>query len=108
MQVQVVTFNLTGMTEEAYRAMCDELAPIFGTMPGLITKYWLADPATNTYGGVYIWESPEAMAAYIGGEVWAAVLAHPHLTNITTKDYGILEGPTKLSHGFAFALTAAN
>ncbi len=106
MHVQVVNFNLKDMTEAAYREMCDQLAPIFGAMPGLITKYWLADRETNTYGGVYIWESPEAMAAYVNGEIWAAVRANPNLTGITTRDYGILEGPTKVSHGFTHAAAA--
>jgi hypothetical protein len=74
-------------------------------MPGLIAKYWLADPATNTYGGVYIWESPEAMAAYLNGEIWAEVSAHPNLTNLTTRDYGVLAGPTTVTHGVARAAT---
>jgi hypothetical protein len=103
MHVQVVNFNLKDMTEDAYQELCDQSAPTFGAMPGLIAKYFLADRETNTYGGVYIWESPEAMAAYVNGEIWAAVAANPNLTNITTRDYGVLEGPTRVTHGFAAA-----
>ena len=36
-------------------------ASVFGAIPGLVAKYWLADPETNTYGGVYLWESREAL-----------------------------------------------
>lgn len=106
MHVQVVNFNLKDTTEDAYRELCDQLASTFAAMPGLIAKYWLADAATNNYGGVYIWESPEAMAAYVNGEFWASVGTHPNLTNITTRDYGILDGPTGVTHGFA-AMAAA-
>ena len=101
MHVQVVTFNLRDATEDAYRELCDQLAPTFTAMPGLIAKYWLADAATNTYGGVYIWETPDAMVAYVKGEVWAVVGTHSNLTNITTRDYGILVGPTGVTHGVA-------
>src|SRR5436305_11440473 len=103
MHVQVVTFNLKDMTEDAYRDDCDQSAPTFGAMPGLIAKYWLADPETNTYGGVYLWESREALAEYLNGEVWAEVSAFPNLTNLTTRDYGVLKGPTTVTHGFAGA-----
>lgn len=55
MHIQIVNFNLKGVSEADYRALCDQLAPAFAVMPGLISKVWLADAATNTYGGVYTW-----------------------------------------------------
>jgi hypothetical protein len=104
MRVQIINFSLTGASDEDYRNLCDTLAPTFGTMPGLITKYWPADAATNTYGGVYIWENRAAMEAYVNGEVGAAVMAHPNLTNITSRDFDILEGPTQVTHGLLQAV----
>ena len=35
----------------------------------------------------------------MAGEVAASVLAHPNLTNITGRDFGILEAPTRLTGG---------
>jgi quinol monooxygenase YgiN len=99
MHVQIVTFNLENATQQDYLALSRELALTFAEMPGLQTKYWLADPATNTYGGVYIWTNRAAMDAYRAGEVAASVVAHPNLTNITCRDFGILEAPTRLTRG---------
>jgi quinol monooxygenase YgiN len=101
MYVQIVNFNLTDATETQYRALCDDLAPTFGAMPGLLAKYWLADAATNTYGSVIIWEDRASMEAYMNGEVAAAVIAHPNLANITSRDFDIIEAPTRVTHGFA-------
>src|SRR5690349_9733911 len=70
MFVQVVTFRLAGIDEAAYLRRVDAVAPVFAAMPGLRSKIWLADPATGTYGGVYIWTDRESMAAYRGGEVF--------------------------------------
>ena len=67
MHVQIVSFHLKGMTEHEFRAMSDELAPTFATVPGLISKTWLADADTNTYGGVYLWDNMEAAKAFYSG-----------------------------------------
>ncbi|MET4033394.1 quinol monooxygenase YgiN [Bradyrhizobium sp. JR7.2] len=99
MHIQIVTFNLENATQQDYLALSHELALTFAEIPGLQTKYWLADPAANTYGGVYIWTNRAAMDAYRAGEVAAFVAAHPNLTNITSKDFGILEAPTRLTRG---------
>ena len=101
MVIQVVNFNLKNMTDGEYRKWCDELAPTFGSMPGLISKVWLADPATNTYGGVYTWRDRSAYEAWVKSELFQAVGKHPNLTNITSRDFGVLEGPTRISHGLA-------
>lgn len=104
MHIQIVNFNLKGISEADYQALCDQLAPAFATMPGLIAKVWLADTATNTYGGVYTWENKAAMLAYMQSEIFNNVANHPNLTNITSKDFGILEGPTAATHGLAHAM----
>jgi heme-degrading monooxygenase HmoA len=104
MHVQVVTFNLTGVTEADYRALCDQLAPAFANVPGLIAKVWLADSTSNTYGGVYTWETKADMEAYTQSELFQNVLNHPNLTNITSKYFGILAGPTQVTHGLSLAV----
>src|SRR3990172_8183535 len=101
MHIQVVNFNLKNMTDEEFRKMCDELAPAFAGMAGLISKVWLADKATNTYGGVYTWRDRSAYEVYVKSELFQAVGKHPNLTNITSTDFSVLEGPTRISHGLA-------
>jgi quinol monooxygenase YgiN len=101
MHIQVVNFNLSGMTEAEFRAMSDEIAPMFAAAPGLISKVWLADPANNTYGGVYTWRDRSAYEAYTRSELFAAVAGNPHFANIVSKDFGILDGPTGVTRGLA-------
>ena len=75
--IQVVTFQLAGLEPDAYRAHVEASAPAFAEIPGLRAKAWLANPSTNTYGGVYAWESREAMEAYVSGPIFGALLANP-------------------------------
>ena len=95
--IQIVTFQLAGLEPDAYRAHCEASASAFTEIAGLREKAWLANPSTNTYGGVYAWESQDAMAAYVGGPIFGALLANPGIAGVTTRDFGLLEGPTEIT-----------
>src|ERR1700754_4028765 len=95
--IQVVTFQLAGLDPDAYRAHCEAAAPAFTEIPGLRAKAWLADPATNTYGGVYAWECREVMQAYLDGPIFGALLANPGMTQVTTRGFGVLQRPTEIT-----------
>jgi hypothetical protein len=104
MHVQVVNFNLKGMNYEEYRATFDPTAPIIADLPGLISKVWLENKETNTYGGVLLWRDREAMAAAMQIEPYLSLPKHPNLANIVSKDFGVTEAPTRLTRGFAEAI----
>lgn len=99
MHIQIINFNLKDMSEEEYRNLCDQLAPTFADLPGLVSKAWLADPASNTYGGVYVWRDREAMVDFTKTELFNAVATHPNLANITSKDFAVLEEPSRVTRG---------
>lgn len=101
MHVQVVNFQLKGASEEQFFAECDNLAPAFAALPGLISKVWLADRANNTYGGVYVWSERAAMEAYLASDLFAAIKSHPAFSGFTSRDYGVIEGPTSVTRGLA-------
>ena len=61
MHIQIINFNLNDLSHEDYSSACNEIAQTFADLPGLISKHWLANEDTNSYGGVYFWESKEAM-----------------------------------------------
>jgi hypothetical protein len=99
MHVQVVNFRLKGIDDAGFRAMCDQLAPAFKDIDGMQAKIWLADPATNTYGGIYLWDDRAAMEEFARSDLFHAVLSHPNFADLTAHDYEVLEGPTALTRG---------
>ena len=99
MHIQVINFNLEGINRTQYEAVCDELAGAFTALPGLISKHWLADEENNTYGGVYIWETRDVYEAYLNSELFAGVGANTALVNIVSKDFDVIEGPTRVTRG---------
>jgi len=99
MHIQILNFQLSGVTEEDYAALCDQIAPAFAAVSGLVRKVWLADSDTGTYGGVYVWRDRQAMEDFARTELFESVANHPALTNITSRDFGVLEGPTGVTRG---------
>lgn len=97
MIIQVVNFNLSGLSDADYRAACDGFARTLAQVPGLLSKVWLADEASNTYGGVYTWVDQQAMEAFAQSEFFKAFVGNPSFANITSATFGTLEGPNHLT-----------
>ena len=97
--IQVVSFNLNGITHDDFMGIANEVVPNFAALPGLISKVWLSDEENNTYGGVYSWESQEACEAYRSGELYAGALTNnPNFANLSDKGFDVLGGPSKVTH----------
>ena len=57
MHIQIINFNLSGISRSEYEAAVAEAAQPIYKMPGLISKRWLPNEENNTYGGVYFRET---------------------------------------------------
>ena len=99
MHIQIINFNLKDVSREDYEGSCSEIAQAFADLPGLQSKHWLADEVGNTYGGVYIWESREAMQQYLESELFSQVANNPAFENVSSREFEVLEGPTRVTRG---------
>ena len=97
--IQVVNFNLSGITHNDFMGVANEVAPNFAALNGLISKVWLSDEKNNTYGGVYSWANQDVCEAYRNGELYAGALANnPNFVNLSDKGFAVLEEPSKVTH----------
>jgi hypothetical protein len=99
MHIQIINFKLKGVTEADYANLANDLAPAFAAVPGLVRKVWLANSETGTYGGVYVWQDKQAMEDFATTELFNSVATHPNLDDISSVDFGVLEGPTGVTRG---------
>lgn len=99
MYVRQVTFQLEGLDPEDYERHCEQIAPEFLTWPGLLTKVWLADAATNTYGGVYLFESKEAADRSRSSALFAGMAANPAFGDLKVVEFATLDAPTLITAG---------
>lgn len=101
MHVQIITFGLEGLSDEEYRSHCEAIAPAFAQLPGLVSKTWLANAETNTYGGVYLWRDRRSMENYERSDIYGGMLANPHLEGIAVKSFPIVEAATEITSNLA-------
>jgi quinol monooxygenase YgiN len=107
MVVLVVQFQLAGISPTEYEAHAEQIAPAVAGMPGLIAKAWLADPAENAYGGVYLWTDRAAAEAYVDGELFQAARESPAFAGFRSSIFETLAGPTAVTASSLAPLSAA-
>jgi heme-degrading monooxygenase HmoA len=68
MIIQMVKFR-SGLSDEAVRRVMEERAPQFRALPGLLQKWYVREPATGEFSGIYLWDSEESLRAYRSSEL---------------------------------------
>jgi hypothetical protein len=99
--VQIITFNLKGLSDGDYRAHCEAIAPAFAQLPGLVSKTWLANAEANTYGGVYLWRDRRSMENYERSDIYGGMLANPHLEGLVARTFPVIEEATEITSNLA-------
>ena len=86
MVIQVVNFNLEGITNYEYLGATKEVALAFKELSGLRSIVWLTDEENNTCSGVYTWEDSQSMENYLSSSFYDEVLGNnPAFVNFTYK-----------------------
>ncbi|MCW5516016.1 YdhR family protein [Muriicola sp. Z0-33] len=63
MILQIIKLK-SNLPEEELLKRAREREPQFKAIPGLLQKYYVKIGASGQYGGIYVWDSQESLAAY--------------------------------------------
>ena len=96
MRIRIVTFGLN-IPADDYTAHAFHIAREFTAWPGLLGKWWLADPASGTFGGVYLFASQRDADRSRGTELFRGMDADPALKDLTVREYDLLDAPTAIT-----------
>lgn len=100
MHAQIITYQLSDISQADYlKKMVEPDAPVVANANGLISKVWLADEAKNAFGGFYLWESTEAMDAFMQSDLVKAVVSRPFVKNVSSVDYTVNETASRITRG---------
>ncbi len=93
-----VNMNFSIPRADLEQAYFDAAQPIADT-PGLLWKVWLMNEADQATGGIYLFESEEALQAYLAGPIVASMKSNPVLSNLSVKVYDVLERHSAITRG---------
>jgi hypothetical protein len=89
-------FNLS--TPEL-KEVCADLAEAIASFPGLVWKIWMINEDQGETGGIYCFESQEALSAYLNSSIVAKVKAYPAFEEIQIKQFETLAQLTAITRG---------
>jgi len=64
----IVRFK-TSLTPEELERRYKERLPEFRALPGLLQKYYLHDPSSDEWGGLYLWDSQSSLDEYLASDL---------------------------------------
>ena len=99
MHIQIINFNLSGISRSEYEAAAAEAAQPISEMPGLISKRWLANEETNTYGGVHFCDNKQHMQDWMDSQIFKDIGADPAFVNSKVIDFGMIESLSAVTRG---------
>ncbi len=102
-----VNFKLNVSATE-YGQLCQSIAQVFADVPGLRWKVWILNEQEKEAGGIYLFESEEALNNYLSGPLAAKVKSIPALYDVNVKVFDVMEEVTATTRGPVTAMAAAH
>lgn len=96
MRIRIVTLALN-LPAHDYIRHATTIAPAFRSWPGLLAKWWLADPTTGIYGGVYLFATGEHAEQSRDTAEFRGMYTNPGLKDVTVREYDVLDAPTVIT-----------
>jgi hypothetical protein len=94
MHALMLTYDVPRGRRVAHDELCDELAPAFASVPGLVSKTWLVNRASGRYGAFYLFESKTAFDGFVASELFGAVWSWLGLENALAHEFEVRTGPS--------------
>lgn len=73
--IMVMVRARTPLSEDEILAIAHERAPQFRALPGLLQKYYVDYAEPGMYGGIYVFDSRESVAAYRASDLAKTIAA---------------------------------
>ena len=93
-----ITFTYNVPTED-FQAEVSPLAEQFAATDGLLWKIWALDEENSQFSGLLLFDDAAAMQAFLEGELAAAVMEHPALSDFEVTPYSIMGEETQVTRG---------
>ncbi len=87
------------VTKAEYEGAVSPLADKFAAVAGLRWKIWIMNESKTEAGGIYLFEDEASLKTFLEGELAAAVSNHPALSDMSVKEFDIMDAITAITRG---------
>jgi len=87
------------VSRSEYEQAVSPLASDFAAVAGLRWKVWLMNEAESEAGGIYLFDDESSLQAYLTGPLAAQVKSHPALSDMSVKQFDLMEDITAITRG---------
>ena len=94
--VLTVKYNYSMPTEE-FKKITSSIAAQFSEIPGLCWKIWLIKEDRKEAGGVYLFESTEALEQFMNGPLFERLANNPAYSNLQINTFSVAEAPSLIT-----------
>jgi len=85
-----INFKFNISPAELAESFAPLVEPIAET-PGLRWKIWSLNEDTSEFAGIYLFDDAESVQTYLEGPIIAEVNKHPALSEISAKQFGVID-----------------
>ncbi len=93
-----INFNFS-VSKAEYEQAVSQLAQQFADLGGLRWKIWIMNDAEREAGGIYLFDDEKSVRAYLEGPLAAQVKAYKALSNLSVKQFDVMDELTGITRG---------
>ena len=105
MPILQINFKLNVPADD-YALTCQSVVQGIADVSGLRWKIWILNKQEQEAGGIYFFDTEQALSDYLSGPIVAQLANHPAFTDVTAKRFDVMEELTNATRGPVFALAA--
>ena len=87
------------VSKAEYEQVVSPLASKFAEVAGLRWKIWLMNETKSEAGGIYFFDDESSLTAFLEGPLAAAVSSHPALSDMSVKQFDVMDEITAITRG---------
>jgi hypothetical protein len=93
-----INFKLNVPANE-YASDCQNFLQAIAAVSGLRWKIWILNEQDNEAGGIYCFDTEEALNDYLSGPIVAQLANYPAIRDVTVKRFDVMEQLTSATRG---------
>ncbi|MDH4267793.1 MAG: YdhR family protein [Deltaproteobacteria bacterium] len=99
MSVEQCRWQVWGAARAEYEQVVSSVAGQFAAVAGLRWKIWIINEEEQEAGGIYLFDDEASVKEYLAGPLAAGLTGQPAFSDISMKQFDVMEDQTAITRG---------